>query len=82
PKTWFWQDVRTRRILGYRTSISENTDSIRHALMDVIFNYGIPNTITLDNTRAAANKAMTGGIANRYRFKHDELDPKGIMPIL
>lgn len=82
PKTWFWQDVRTREILGYRTSISENTDSIRHALMDVIFNYGIPNTITLDNTRAAANKAMTSGIANRYRFKHDELDPKGIMPIL
>lgn len=38
--------------------------------------------MTLDNTRAAANKAMTGGIANRYRFKHDELDPKGIMPIL
>lgn len=36
PKTWFWQDVRTRKILGYRTSISENTDSIRHALMDVI----------------------------------------------
>lgn len=82
PKTWFWQDVRTRKILGYRTSISENTDSIRHALMDVIFNVGIPKTLTLDNTRAAANKAMTGGIANRYRFKHDELDPKGIMPIL
>lgn len=82
PKTWFWQDVRTRKILGYRTSISENTDSIRHALMDVIYQYGIPCTVTLDNTRAAANKAMTGGIANRYRFKHDELDPKGIMPIL
>lgn len=82
PKTWFWQDVRTRRILGYRTAISENTDSIRHALMDVIFNYGIPKTITLDNTRAAANKAMTGGVENRYRFKHNELDPKGILPIL
>ncbi|WP_233437158.1 transposase domain-containing protein [Muribacter muris] len=82
PKTWFWQDVRTRKILGYRTAISENTDSIRHALMDVIYQYGIPCTITLDNTRAAANKAMTGGIENRYRFKHNELDPKGIMPIL
>ncbi|TRC56239.1 transposase domain-containing protein, partial [Mannheimia haemolytica] len=23
-----------------------------------------------------------GGIENRYRFKHTELDPKGIMPIL
>ena len=82
PKTWFWQDVRTRKILGYRTALSENTDSIRHALMDVIFHYGIPKTITLDNTRAAANKAMTGGVANRYRFKENELDPKGIMPIL
>ncbi|HEH9761605.1 TPA: Mu transposase C-terminal domain-containing protein [Pasteurella multocida] len=82
PKTWFWQDVRTRKILGYRTAISENTDSIRLALMEVIYKYGIPRTLTLDNTRAAANKVMTGGIENRYRFKHDELDPKGIMPIL
>lgn len=82
PKTWFWQDVRTRKILAYRTALSENTDSIRHALMDVIFRYGIPKTITLDNTRAAANKAMTGGVANRYRFKENDLDPKGIMPIL
>lgn len=82
PKTWFWQDVRTRRILGYRTAVSENTDSIRHALMDVIYQYGIPKTVTLDNTWAAANKAMTGGIENRYRFKHNELDPKGILPIL
>lgn len=82
PKTWFWQDVRTRKILGYRTAISENTDSIRLALMEVIYKYGIPRTLTLDNTRAAANKVMTGGVENRYRFKHDELDPKGIMPIL
>lgn len=80
--TGFWQDVRTRRILGYRTAVSENTDSIRLALMDVIFKYGIPKTITLDNTRAAANKVMTGGIENRYRFKHSELDPKGILPLL
>lgn len=82
PKTWFWQDVRTRKILGYRTCVSENTDSIRHALMDVIYQYGIPRTLTLDNTRAAANKAMTGGIENRFRFKHNEFDPKGILPIL
>ena len=25
---------------------------------------------------------MTGGVANRYRLKENELDPKGIMPIL
>lgn len=82
PKTWFWQDVRTRKILGYRCDMSENTDSIRYALMDVIFKYGIPKHITIDNTRAAANKWMTGGVPNRYRFKVKEDDPKGIIPLL
>lgn len=82
PKTWFWQDIRTRKILGYRCDISENTDSIRYALMDVIYKYGIPRHITIDNTRAAANKWMTGGVPNRYRFKVKPDDPKGIIPLL
>ncbi|AKD37526.1 bacteriophage Mu transposase [Pasteurella multocida subsp. multocida OH4807] len=62
PKTWFWQDIRTRKILGYRCDVSENTDSIRYSLMDVIYKYGIPRHVTIDNTRAAANKWMTGGV--------------------
>ncbi|MFD1805582.1 transposase domain-containing protein [Pasteurella oralis] len=82
PKTWFWQDVRTRKILGFRCDISENTDSIRYALLDVIYKYGIPRHITIDNTRAAANKWMTGGVPNRYRFKVKQDDPKGLIPLL
>ncbi|HII3786336.1 TPA: transposase domain-containing protein [Pasteurella multocida] len=82
PKTWFWQDIRTRKILGYRCDVSENTDSIRYALMDVIYKYGIPRHVTIDNTRAAANKWMTGGVPNRYRFKVKEDDPKGLIPLL
>nr|WP_255017041.1 transposase domain-containing protein [Psychrobacter sp. PraFG1]UTT87752.1 hypothetical protein MN210_16590 [Psychrobacter sp. PraFG1] len=42
PKTWLWQDVRTRKILAYRTDLSENSDTIRLALMDVVSKYGIP----------------------------------------
>lgn len=38
--------------------------------------------ITIDNTRAAANKWMTGGVANRYRFKVKEDDPLGMIPML
>ncbi|VEI46997.1 Bacteriophage Mu transposase [Actinobacillus equuli] len=48
--------------------------------MDVIYKYGIPRHITIDNTRAAANKWMTGGVPNRYRFKVKPDDPKGIIP--
>lgn len=82
PKTWLWQDIRTRKILGYRTDVSENSDSIRLALADVVEKYGIPKHVTIDNTRAAANKWMTGGVPNRYRFKVKEDDPKGIIPLL
>ena len=82
PKTWFWQDVYSRKIIGYYTDVSENTDSIRLALMSVIDKYGIPKEVTIDNTRAAANKKMTGGVKNRYRFKVKEDDPKGIIPLL
>jgi len=31
----------------------------------------------IDNTRGAANKWLTGGAPNRYRFKVKEDDPKG-----
>ena len=82
PKTWFWMDIYSRKIVGWRTDVSENTDSIRLSLMDVCRTYGIPRELTIDNTRAAANKWMTGGVPNRYRFKVKEDDPKGIIPML
>lgn len=82
PKTWFWQDIYSRKIVGWRCDISENTDSIRLSLMDICEKYGIPSEITIDNTRAAANKWMTGGVPNRYRFKVKEDDPLGIIPML
>ncbi|OWV30166.1 transposase domain-containing protein [Halomonas campaniensis] len=82
PKTWFFQDIYSRRIVGYRTDRTEHTDVIRLALGDVIERYGIPEHCTIDNTRAAANKWMTGGVKNRYRFKIKEEDPMGLMPQL
>ena len=82
PKTWLWQDVRTRMIVGYRCDETENTDMIRLALLGVIYKYGLPQKITIDNTRAAANKQMTGGVKNRYRFKVQEDEVQGIIPAL
>ncbi|MGY6090277.1 transposase domain-containing protein [Avibacterium paragallinarum] len=55
PKTWFWQDVRTRRILAYCVDDSENGDQIRQATLRLIKQYGIPKKILMDNTRAASD---------------------------
>jgi len=82
PKTWFWQDVYSRRIVGFRTDRTEHTDMIRLSLGDVLERFGIPEHVTIDNTRAAANKWMTGGVANRYRFKVKDDDPMGLLPQL
>lgn len=59
PKTWFWQDVRTRRILAYCTDDSENGDQIRQATLRMIKQFGIPKKILMDNTRAASDKQTT-----------------------
>lgn len=81
-KTWFWQDIYSRKILAWRTDETEHTDVIRLSFGDLVEKYGIPEHATIDNTRAAANKWMTGGVPNRYRFKVKEDDPMGLFPML
>ena len=82
PKTWFWQDIYSRRIVGYRPDRTAPSDMIRLAIGDVIERYGIPEHVTIDNTRAAANKWLTAGVRTRYRFKVREEDPVGLLPQL
>ncbi|MCW8856081.1 MAG: Mu transposase C-terminal domain-containing protein [Kangiella sp.] len=82
PKTWVWQDVYSRKILAYRVDVTENTDVLRLSFGDLIEQYGIPQTVTIDNTRSAANKVMTGGMKNRYRFKVNEDEADGIFKLL
>ena len=82
PTAWVWQDIYSSRILAYRVDVSENTEVIRLSSGDMVEKYGIPTDWWLDNTRAAANKTMTGGVPNRYRFKVKDEDPMGIIPML
>ncbi len=81
-KTWFWQDVYTRKILGYRVSTSENTEQIRLSFAQVIQTYGVPKHVVIDNTRSAANKTMSGGVKSRKRHKQTDDEPLGIFPRL
>lgn len=69
PVTWAWQCIRSRKIIGYYTDRSENKESLRMSLADVCRTYGVPRHVVIDNTRAAANKWLTGGNPNRRRFK-------------
>lgn len=78
PMMVTFQDLYSNKIVAWRVDKSENRESIRLALGDVVEQFGIPEHIWFDNTRAFANKALTGGASHRYRFKTRDEDPIGI----
>ncbi len=80
-KTWVWQDVYSSRILAWRTDRTEHTDVIRLSFGDLVEAYGIPEAVLLDNTLAAANKTMSGGVRHRFRFKVKDEEPLGVFPL-
>ena len=81
-KTWYWQDVYSSKILAWRTDKTEHTDMIRLAFGDLVETYGIPEAAVIDNTLAAANKTMSGGVKHRFRFKVREEEPDGVFKLL
>lgn len=81
-KTWVWQDVYSSKIVAWRTDKTEHTDVIRLSFGDLVENYGIPTQVTLDNTLAAANKTMSGGVKHRFRFKVKEDEPLGVFALM
>ncbi|WP_411832288.1 transposase domain-containing protein [Pseudoxanthomonas mexicana] len=76
------QDLYSGKILGYRVAETESSDLVRLAFRDAIERYGIPSKVWLDNGRAFASKYITGGVANRFRFKVKQEDPLGILTTL
>lgn len=76
------QDVYSGKILAYRVDKTENREAIRLAFGDLVEEYGIPDHIYFDNTRAFANKMLTAGAAHRFRFKTRDEDPVGIITLL
>jgi transposase InsO family protein len=76
------QDLYSGKFVAWRLSDSENKETTRLVIGDMIERYGIPERITLDNGRAFASKWITGGAANRYRFKVRDEDPQGLLTTL
>ena len=81
PVMWGWQDIRSRKMLAWRLGQTENTDIVRLSLYDVL-GHVTPKHIWLDNTRAAANKLLTGRAPWRNRFLDKEDDAIGLLPWL
>lgn len=77
-----FQDEYSGKMLSWRVDRTENTDAFRLAFGDMVEKYGIPDHVTVDNTLAAANKTMSGGLKRRFRFKVREEEPLGILPSL
>ena len=73
------QDLHSGKIVGRRIADTESADLARLSFRDAIERYGIPSKVWLDNGRGFASKMLTGGVANRFRFKVKEEDPTGML---
>lgn len=78
PMMVAFQDLYSNKMVAWRIDRSENHEAIRLALGDVVEVFGLPKHIWFDNTRAFANKWLTGRAKHRYRFKIREEDPIGL----
>lgn len=76
------QDVYSRKILAHRIGRTENTRLVRSTFADLFRDWGIPGKVTLDNGRAFASKAMTGGAKTRFRFVIQSDEQTGILTAL
>lgn len=73
------QDIYSRKLLAYRIGETENTALTRFAFGDLFRDFGVPEKAILDNGRAFASKAMTGGQKTRFRGKIKDSDYNGLL---
>lgn len=76
------QDVYSRKFVAWRIDASESAVLTRLAFADLFKQYGIPKHCLMDNGRAFASKWITGGVANRFRFKVRKEEPLGLLTSL
>lgn len=73
------QDVRSSKILAWRVGETESAALARLAFADCFRDHGVPSHALLDNGRGFASKWITGGTANRFRFKVKPEEPTGLL---
>lgn len=73
------QDLYSGMVLAWRLSETENKETVRLVIGDMVERHGIPEKIWLDNGRAFASKWISGRMPNRFRFTIRDEDPQGIL---
>ena len=74
-----WQDIRSGKILAWRLGPAETSDLYRLSCADMLWEYGAPEAVIVDNGRGIAAKCLTGGLPNRYRGTVSEDEPVGLL---
>ncbi|NIX75416.1 transposase domain-containing protein [Microvirga terricola] len=82
PVLTAFQDLYSGLMLAWRIERTECKEAVLLAFGDLVETYGIPDACWLDNGRNFASKWLTGGTANRYRFKVRDDEPAGVMTTL
>ena len=82
PQVVAFQDLYSNKFLSWRYDVNPNRFATVSAFGEMVEKFGIPKHVTFDNGREFANKWLTGGVDNRFRFKVLEDDPLGILPLL
>ncbi|WP_424362701.1 transposase domain-containing protein [Methylocystis parvus] len=80
PTVTMLQDSASNFILGWEVAETESSASYRRVIVKAFSSFGVARSITFDNTRAAANKGLTAGAKNRFRFSESAEDIPGILP--
>lgn len=76
------QDVFSRAYLAWELVKTENSDATKRLILKVIDKYGIFDELVTDNSRAFASKKISGGARNRFRWKVEDDEALGILPML
>ncbi|WP_224825625.1 transposase domain-containing protein [Cognatishimia sp. MH4019] len=74
-----FQDIYSGMVLSFRISQTENKETTRLAISDMVDSWGIPDHVYFDNGRAFMSKWITGGMKHRFRFKVKDEEPKGVL---
>ncbi len=82
PQMVCMQDLYSGKTLSWRVDQTLSWHLVRLAFGDMVQSYGIPRLCWMDNGREFASKKITGGQANRYRFKIKDEEPEGLMTSL
>lgn len=76
------QDLYSNKFVAWRLAETENKESVRLVIGDMVERYGIPDRISLDNGRAFTSKSISGGAKTRFRYKIRDEDPNGLLVAL